>query len=128
MKNKFSWKNLLSILLLIFCYPLGLVVLWILPSWKRDVKLLITSSVLIPLSFFILPSYLPSCKIAPHLNSIATGAWIFILILIFSAFLLSRKRKSSRSLWIKTLYILELVIAITGSLLVSGMQCFYRPY
>lgn len=127
MEGKFNLKNLLCILLLVFCYPLGLISIWFISSWKKDVKFLITASIIIPLSFFILPIYLPSCKITPYLSLIAAIGLILTLVLISLTFLLTKRGIDTRSLWIRTFYFLEFIIIIAGSLLISGVLCFYKP-
>lgn len=53
-----STPTIVTVLLLIFMFPVGVIVMWIWPKWKKWVKILITLIVLIPFLFIFLGAML----------------------------------------------------------------------
>ncbi|HOD01460.1 MAG TPA: zinc ribbon domain-containing protein [bacterium] len=57
-KSNDSTPTIVTVLLLIFVFPIGVIVMWFWPKWKVWVKLLITLIAIIPIFFIVLPMFL----------------------------------------------------------------------
>ena len=48
-----SWRTIISILVLIFLFPVGLLVMWLVARWRGFVKWLVTAVIIIPVALGI---------------------------------------------------------------------------
>lgn len=53
-KKEANWQNIISLVFLVFFPLFGLILMWLLASWSRKIKVIITVVYLIPLIFIII--------------------------------------------------------------------------